>query len=338
MTHMERIGAVMTGQKPDRTPYGVVTSVFGAKLANIDLEEYYRKPGLYAQGQAAVCDVLDPDIIFGPFVFAYEAAALGADVVPQFQAAPNIRKPAYPTVKDALAGLGQDTLGHDCVAFLIEAVRALADTNNVDRLLVAPIISPVDLPILLVGIEAWLDALLFDKPAALELLQYTQEHFCALAQAYADAGAKILAIPMMMANPEILDENSIRQLLLPQLTLAFQALPIPIVFHHGGNRLADKLDLFLELPNIAGFLLGETDAWTVARQKVGPERVLLGNISGPHFDAYGPEGLRKRLEKLAEDRKTDGRWIFSNAGAEVPYRTEPGVLSLVRDFFQAAPL
>lgn len=338
MKHTERIGAVMSGQFPDRTPYGVVTSVFGARLADIDLDSYYSHPGLYARGQAEVCALLDPDLIFGPFVLAYEAAAFGADVVPQFQAAPNIRKPAFDSVKTALAAIPPRTLTHPKVAWLLDSVKAMADMNQAGRLLVAPIIAPVDLPILLVGIEAWLDALLFDKATAAELLKRTQEHFKIMAEAYAAAGAQILASPIMMANPEILDEKSVRALLLPVLDHSFADLPVPLVFHHGGIRLADKLGLYVDLPKVTGFLLGELDSFAVARQILGNERLLLGNISGPHFDAYGVIGIRKRLEKLSIERRADPRWIFASSGAEVPWRTDPAVLSVVREFFQSGCL
>jgi uroporphyrinogen decarboxylase len=334
MNGLQRIGAVLSGSATDRPPYGIVSSVYGAKAGNMDLERYFADPQWYALGQEAVVELLDPDILFGPFVFAFHAAAFGADPAPQKEAAPGVRKPAFRSVQEAAACPLPPVDENRYLSFLVKSVEFLALRFGKEKALVAPIISPVDLPVLLVGMEAWLEALLFDKPAAAALAEKMTDHFTQMARAYVHAGAAMLATPVMFVNPEILDEANIRTLTLPILEKAFAASPVPVAFHHGGTRLSNWISLFSSLPNLGGFILGEKDSFTEARATLGEEPILMGNISGPHFDAYGPSGISKRLEDLVNDRRKDRRWICTSSGAEVPYRTDPAVLTAVRDFFE----
>jgi uroporphyrinogen decarboxylase len=331
---MQRLGAVLAGDKPDRPPYGLVCGSMGAVLSSCSLEDYYRDPRLYAKGQGAICALLDPDIIFSPFLLAYEAAAFGAELAPQSRSVPNVAKPPYRTIEEALAAPMPSPRDDAYLRFLIEASAACADLVQGRRIVVAPITAPIDLPAMLIGMEAWLDALLFKPEEAARLSERATEHFVALGSAYLAAGAAMLASPVMFANPCILDVASVRRLTLPILREAFGRLPGPIVFHHGGNAMAGHLCLYTDLPNVAGFLLGERDGFTTARDAVGADTILMGNISGPHFDAYGPERLRQKLEALIEDRRGDNRWIFCSSGAELPSWTPPGRLAVVREAFQ----
>jgi uroporphyrinogen decarboxylase len=335
MTSMQRLGAVLSGDKPDRPPYGLVCASMGARLIDCGLDDYYRDPGLYAKGQAALCELLDPDIVFGPFLCPYEAAAFGAKLAPQARSVPNVAKPPYRSVREALDAPMPSLRDDGYLRFLVEATAASAAAAKGERIVVAPITAPIDLPALLIGIEAWLEALLFKPEEAALLNAKAVEHFVALGSAFLAAGAAMLATPVMFANPAILDAASVKRLTLPTLRAAFARLPGPIVFHHGGNAMAEHLGLYADLPNVAGFLLGERDSFSVARATLGADTILMGNISGPHFDAYGPERLRQKLDALIEDRRDDGRWIFCNSSAELPSWTPLESLGVVREAFQS---
>ncbi|HAE23014.1 MAG TPA: uroporphyrinogen decarboxylase [Spirochaetaceae bacterium] len=334
MTSMQRLGAVLAGDKPDRPPYGLVCGSMGAALSSCELDDYYRDPKLYAKGQAAICAKLDPDILFSPFLFAYEAAAFGAKLAKQARSVPNVAKPPYRSVEEALAAPLPSLREDSYLRFLIEATEATADMAQGRRIVAAPITSPIDLPALLIGIEAWLDALLFKPELAALLSERATEHFVSLGSAFLAAGAAMLASPVMFANPSILDEASAKRLTLPILRDAFGRLPGPIVFHHGGNAIAEHIGLYAGLPNVAGFLLSERDSFSAARAVVGSDTILMGNISGPHFDAYSPERLKQKLDELIEDRSGDHRWIFCNSSAELPSWTPPENLAIVREAFQ----
>lgn len=183
MTSMQRLGAVLSGDKPDRPPYGLVCASMGAGLNSCALDDYYREPKLYAKGQAALCDILDPDIIFSPFLFAYEAAAFGAELAPQARSVPNVAKPPYRSIEEALNAPMPSLRDDSYLRFLIEAAQVTVELARGERIVVAPITAPIDLPALLIGIEAWLEALLFKPEEAALLNARATEHFVALGSA-----------------------------------------------------------------------------------------------------------------------------------------------------------
>lgn len=339
MTGPERVMAALSGALTDRPPYGLVCGSLGARLAGREPEEAFGDPGLYVKGQEAAMALLDPDIVFTPFVLAYEAVAYGGELAPQRGAVYNLRRPPFTNPRDAALALRAAPTPLDAagIRFMLEATKRLADSVAGNRMVVAPIISPVDLPALLIGIEAWLDALLFSPDDARELATAAAEHFASLAGAYAAAGAQALASPVMFVNPSILDERRVRELALPILREGFGRSPLPIVFHHGGNPLSRYLELFTGLPQVVGFVLGERDVYADARAAIGAGPLLMATVPGPAFAAFTPDTLRARLASLVGKRGGDPAWGFTNAGAELPAETAPELLSVVRDFFRGRP-
>ncbi|HOX13186.1 MAG TPA: uroporphyrinogen decarboxylase family protein [Spirochaetia bacterium] len=334
MKPVERVTALFRGEPYDRPPYGLACCTLGASLTSTPVGEYYGDPALYARGQGAVCDLLDPDIVFTPFVFAFEAAAFGAALAPQKDSVPNVRQPPFRTAEDALTGRDPKPGSDRYLDFLVDSSVACSKAFGTERIVAAPIVAPTDLPALLVGIEEWIETLLFRSDVAERLFSKALDHFRSLSEAYRNAGVSILVMPMMFANPRILDERNIRRSALPVLESALRDCPLPVVLHHGGTAFADRIGLYTGLPGLAGFAIGAQDSFSRARELAGPEAVLLGNILGPCFDAYSRDFLSGALRALVEAQRGDRRWIFANSGAELPAWTPPDRLTLVRDILQ----
>ncbi len=194
----------------------------------------------------------------------------------------------------------------------------------------APIIAPTDLPNLLIGMDAWLEFLLFEPEPARFWSRVAMDHFLALAGAYAEAGAAFLVMPIMMISPSFVDQALADRILKPLLREAFERTPIPVVFHHGGNRITPNLKIYKDLPNLAGFALDEKDSFREARDILGPGPVLMGNMSGPHVSRRPPADVEGRIRALLADRNTDRRYILASSGADIPYDTDPEILSSIR--------
>lgn len=335
MNSMERIGAALSGAAPDRRPYTLTLSLYGSRLAGIPTEIYYADPERYAEGQRAVVRLCAPDVLFGPFSLALEAAAFGAELHRPPDGAPTLKRPPYRSAADGPAL--PDSASDRSLRYLTDAVRALAADQGGSRPVAAPIASPTDLPVLLMGLEAWLETLLFDPPGRQAWYDAMAEHFRALAAAYFAAGAAFLVCPVMLANPTLVDPGLAGATLLPLLRDAFSGLGGPVVFHHGGNRLGPYLHLFKDLPNLAGFVLDERDSFAEARELLGPQVLLLGNLSGPHCSRRSPEEVGRRAAELLEDRRGDGKFILAGSGADVPYDTDPAVIEAVARAAADAP-
>lgn len=337
MNSMERIGAAIAGERPDRPPFALTLSLYGARLSGAACAEYYADPVLYAAGQRAVVDLCEPDALFGPFAFALEAAAFGAVVEQPADGPPTVRKPAFPPSIDRTTVRRPDPESGPYLRYLVDSVKAVVEDQHGSRPVAAPIVAPTDLPALLIGMDAWIEALLFDPEAAAFWSRLAIEHFGALAAAYFKAGAAFLVAPVMLANPAVMPRKMTQGTAIPILAEAFSRLPGPIVFHHGGNRIASCLEDFAALPNVVGFAMDEKDSLAVSRRTLGDGPLLLGNLSGPHFSRRSPKDLADRASRLFRDREADSRYILASSGADIPFDTDPDCVAAIRRAAEAAP-
>lgn len=337
MTPSERVGALIAGTPVDRPPFALTASLYGARLTGRKASEYFSDPALYAAGQRAVAGLCGPDILFGPFAFALEAAAFGAEAERFDDAPPLVRKPATRSP----AGIGSirrpDPGASAELRCLVDSLAAVVADQGGQRPVAAPIAAPTDLPILLMGMEGWVETLLFEPELAAEWAALAADHFAALASAYFAAGASFVVVPVMSTSPAIMAPNLIERLLMPILREAFGRLAGPIVFHHGGNRLSGLLPMLKDLPNVAGFVLDERDSFAEARQALGPGHLLLGNLSGPQCGLRPAADLEARTRALLADRRTDAKFIFATSGADIPYDTDPRVLERLGSLLGSAP-
>lgn len=327
MTPFERLGAALSGAFADRRLAAPLLSLYGAALAGTPPERHYRDARSYAAGQRAVAGRFSPDVLFGPFALALEAEAYGAELAWPSDAPPEVRKPlrspAAFTAGAKPAGAGLD--------YLVESVRLTAADFRGERPVAAALTAPTDLPALALGIDAWLETLLFEPAAAGELLARAEEHFSALAAAFFQAGAAFVVVPIMFANPAILTDDLIRTLMIPSLRRAFSGLPGPAVFHHGGNPLARRIGLFADLPNVVGFALDAADDPALARETLGDGPLLLGGPAGPNLRRMSPEAAAEAVRRVLRNRAGDPRFAVATSAADVPLDTPAEVIDALMD-------
>lgn len=331
MTSLERVLGAVRGVRQERPPFTLTLSMYGARLTGCPLKEYYRSPSRYADGQMAVLETFSPDIIFGPFALPLEAEAFGSELVFFDNNPPNVRKPAFrsPEASDQLAI--PVTAHHAGLSYIKESIRLLAERLQGRTTLCAILTAPTDLPAILFGIEGWLEILLFDEERASMIMEVMHRYFVDFVNELFALGAHFVALPAVLTNPQLLQPSIIRKRIIPALERSFSEVKGPLVFHHGGMPVAKILRDFVHLPNIAGFAIDQRDSFADAREAIGPDRVLLGNLHGPTLSALNPESARARVAAILEDRKADDRFVFATAAADVPWNTPAETIHAVVD-------
>ena len=134
-------------------------------------------------------------------------------------------------------------------------------------------------------------------------------------------GANLLVFPCNFSNPEIVTEKILKEVAIPVYQEAFNQINGPMVIHHGGARIQPFLVHYNSLPNLVAFVIDSRDSFHEARQKVGPERLLLGNIDGPTMLKKDPESIYNECTNLLTDRCNDQHFIMATSNADVAYDT-----------------
>ena len=326
-TSFERVIAALEGKDLGRPPFTLTLSLYGAKLTGCPLDEYYRSPEKYAEGQDAVVKLCDPDILFAPFAMPLEAEAFGSKIHFLPDNPPNMRKPAFRNPEEFIRLELPDVDGHPGLTYLRESVRRLSVNHKGNKPVCAVLTAPVDMPALIMGIDMWLETLIFHERLAGEILDMTSRHFIGMANALLSDGADFIALPIMFANPVILYQKLIDEQMLPALHRSFAEVKGPIVFHHGGNPIVPVLKDYLSLPNVAAFALDHRDSLSEARNIVGPDRLLLGNLNGPTLSGFPAVKILDKVDRILRDRQNDLRFIFSTSAADVPWNTAPATIA-----------
>ena len=329
MTSLERVLCALRGEPSDRRAFTLALSLYGARLSGCPMRSYYSDPMCYLEGQREVVRFIDPDIVFAPFALPFEALAYGGEGVWLDKFPPNVRKPPF-REQNPVQPLGDELLLKEGMAYLIESTRLLAEEFGATKPVCAVVTAPVDLPAMLLGIEAWLEILLFDRERAARLMDLAVDHFLRLTGALFDAGAAFVAIPVMFANLRLVTPALLEKTILPELSRAFGQVRGPLVYHHGGNRILDHLSLFSSLPNVVGFLLDPRDNLDRAREILGPGRLMLGNVNGPILSRMQPGDAYASVSSLLAERAADRSFVLASAHADIPFDTHPSTLLAVR--------
>jgi uroporphyrinogen decarboxylase len=323
--------AAMGGVETDRPPFTLTLSLYGARLIGASTEQYYTSPRLYAEGQSRVVELFGPDILFAPFALAREAEAFGSSVIYHRHGPPNVVKPAVKNAADFIRLADPDPDAHPALLYLRESVRLLAHGYKGRVPLAGILTAPVDLPATIMGIDAWLETLLFEPELASAVLEKAVRHFVAMASRLLEDGADFVAMPVMFFNTALVTSRIVAERLVPALAAAFAQVPGPLVFHHGGNRLAPFLGDLAGLPGVAGFVIDPRDSFHEARYRVGDGRVLLGKLNGPLLGLLTPNDARRITGEILADRRDDRHFIFASSAADVPWDTPMETLAAVTD-------
>ena len=330
MSSMERVMATVAGQPVDRPPFAAVLSLYGARYSGVDLAEYYSDPAAYAHGQSAVHETFFPDILFSPFAFAAVAEAFGSTVAFFEDHPPILKRPALNSIDELDKLVSPDPDRHPRLTFLREAVRLMKKRHGDTVPIAGVLMSPADLPAMILGMERWLETVLFDPSGTVRMLEYAEPLFVRMANNLLAAGATFIAIPSVFLSPVVLPRQIVIEHTLSATRRALACVNGPVVMHHAGGRFLPHADLVAGLPHVVGLVLDHEDNLSEGRSRVGTQLTLLGGISGPDLGASPASTVKDRARTILEDRRNDPHFILCTTGPDVPIETPPENIHALR--------
>lgn len=330
MNSKERVLGVLQGNTVDRRPFTALLSLYGARLIRCPLEKYYKDAAAYARGQTAVRETFQPDILFSPFLLAVFAEAFGGEAKYFDNAPPNLLRPAI-TSKEEILGLSvPDIDSHPRIVYVRDSLRRVVETHGKDVVVAGSLLSPIDLPLMIMGLDKWMEIVLFDQDGVKRMLEITIPFFLQYANALLKDGADLLVLPAAFLTPSLVSQEIVERFTLPILHDIFTKVRGPMIIHHVGGSFLKFLDLFTGLPNVKGFVLDHQDNLSVAREKVGPGVTLLGGLDGPNIGKILPGEVEERCTYLLRDRQKDPSFILCTTGADVAYDTPLANINAMR--------
>ena len=331
MNSLERVLAALQNQPTDRPAFLLNAGLYGSRLTGAPLSDHYRDPTVFAEGQAAIRETFSPDLLVSPFVLAGLGVAFGSRMSAPTRQPPTVTTFAAPSAEAALRLPLPDVDSHPQVLYFREVIRRLAKTYAGEVPVIGLLVSPMDLPPLIIGLEAWLDALLFQPDMARALVDRLTPFFVALGKAMFSDGATALALTANLANRFVVPAPVVQSLGRPSLEGALAALPGPVILHHGGCPLLPYLADFKDLPNTVGYVVNAGEDLATARNALGPGPLLLGNLDGPGLADLHPDEVGARCDRALAHRSADLQFILATSGADIPLDTPPACLQAITE-------
>jgi uroporphyrinogen decarboxylase len=330
MNSRERIVATLTGAPLDRRAFIPGLSLYGARLTGCPLDRYYSDPIAYVAGQTAVREAFAPDVLFAPFVFAKIAAAFGCQIRAVSESAPNVRRGAISSVAelDQLRVPDLDTSPE--LVYFCEAVRRLVAEHGSTVPVAVALPSPTDLPALILGMDTWMETVLFDRDSAWRVIELIGPFIVRFVNRMFELGADFAVMPCAFGSPALVTREIAEMFSKPVIVDALAQFAGPVIFHHGGAPLLPFLDLFVNLPNTVGVVIDHLDNLAQSRAILGPDLTLLGGVFGPGLASLSAAEIEALCQNILADRQSDSHFILCTSGPDIPYHTPPENIMALR--------
>lgn len=326
MNSLERVMGVVTGQPVDRPPVFAVLGAYAARSSGVPLRALYEDAAAHVRGQLALREAFGFDLVIAPFDFSAIGEAFGGQTAWFEHQAPNLRRPAVGTAAEALALTWPSPAAEmGRLQVCPRAAEALAAACGSETPVFGILPGPGGFPALIMGMESWVDTLLFDQARARELLARSVEWLAGWAARLVAAGVTALIMPEPAACSDVLPRGLFLDTLEAPLLSLLPRLGAPVVVHHTGGRVTHLLDRLATWP-ILGVAVGARDDLVEARELLGPGKLLVGNLDNLAFPGWSPEQVAVEARARLEQAFGAGPFILSSSGGDIPLSTPPDTL------------
>ncbi len=331
MNSKTRVLGALQGEFVDQRPFTAMLSLYGARLTRCPLQQYYTDPRAFVRGQTAVRETFQPDILFAPLTVVAEGEAFGSQAKYFDDQPPNLVRPAAPFPADIVGLSLPDVNTHPRLIFIREALCQLAAEHGEDVCIGAFALSPVDLPLMMMGMDGWLQTVLFDRDSARRrMLDLTIPFFVQWAQALLKDGAALIVVPTAFVNPWIVSREIAETFSLPVLRQALSQIQGKIILHHTGKAFASFWEMCRDLPNVVGLLVDSRNDFTRVRENAGADIAILGGFDGPRIGRMPFQEIEQAGRDMLREFCQDPRIVPGASALDVGLHTPPESIHALR--------
>ena len=278
ITPYQRLVTALQGGTPDRVPVFLPLTMHGAKELGLGLREYFAKGEHVAEGQLRLQQKFRHDGLFLVFFGVAEAMPFGAEAIFFDDGPPNMGTPPLRDWQRIPHLAVPDPLDSPPLRETLRAIELCAGRVKGTVPISGMAVPPFSLPAMLLGLESWLELLLFG-PAALRdaLLRVTAEFCVRWANMQLAAGADAIVLPDAVSSGTIITREQFMAWSLPLLCETIQRIEGPVLLA-GVGRVQPIADLLPQTGALAALVTAEDDL-VRCKTAFGGRLGLIGNVN-----------------------------------------------------------
>jgi uroporphyrinogen decarboxylase len=319
MTSYERIMTALDGGKPDRVPVLPFMRDWGMNYAGFTFSEVLENPSKYVYAQYRALRDIGGDVIWDLMGAHSESEAMGSVIEIHPDSPPSVVEFA---VKDLSLDLEKLRLPNPYkdgrLPELLMVVRRLKELVREEVPVIGYVQGPLRHAAMLRGTEALLKEMNKAKDKCDELFRIATDSLILYGAALVDAGADLIMIAEPYMSGDMLSKKMAEQVA-PHFRRLSQTLKKTRarVFVHLCGDFNDRFDT-IKLMDAHGVSLDEKNDLAKAREIMGPEMCLIGNVNPTDALALGtPDKVLEESKRAFKAAGENGAFILAS-GCMIP--------------------
>jgi uroporphyrinogen-III decarboxylase len=338
MTGMERLTAAINGQAADSIPIFCNLLDQGAKELGLPLEDYYARGEHVAEAQLRMREKYGYDNLWSLFYVGKEAELLGCrKIMFARDGPPNVEDLVIKTYDDIFRlEVPEDLASHPFFQETLRCLRLLRSEAGGKYPICAYLTASMTLPVMLMGMEKWLELLLFGPAEGRDvLLAKCSDFFRKEITAYRNAGADIIIYSNPFGSTDFIPMKLFQTLALEWIVKDLQPVGTEgVVYYCGGARLNPVIGQVLERTGIAAYYLAPRDDITAAKRIIAGRALTGGVINDIKLLDWSEEEIRREVKGIIEAGRPGGKFLFGTLAMPyaIPEESIKALLAAAREF------
>lgn len=311
MLSKKELFKLFSDQKPRRVPVIPFVMQYAAVIAGISYKDYCKKSESMAESQLRCLEEFDYDAVNVSSDAHRLAEALGGELFYPEDGVPVVKGPPIKSPEDLKNLTVPDPVEEPRCRQRIKAVELLKEEMP-EVTVIGWVEGALSDASSIFGPTNAMKALYKDKSLLEQLFRFSAEFDKKFAEAQVEAGADIIGVGDSLAS-QISTENF--ELSVEYTKEIFRSLDVPTLYHVCGDT-THQLEVLRDSRADIVDLDREVDL-AQAREVLGSEMVIRGNVDPVLFVQGEPARIEKLSEKCIKDAGGDSPFILS-AGCEIP--------------------
>jgi uroporphyrinogen decarboxylase len=313
ITGMDRIAAAAAGRRSDRIPVLAVMLDQGARELGVGLRAYYADPALVAEGQLRLRERYGYDNLWSLFYVGKEAEFFGCrDILFAEDGPPNVAEYVLRDADDIRRLEVPDVARHPAFQPMAECIARLRERAGGRYPICAYVTSAMSLPGMLLGMDKWMELLLWGPEDLRDLLlAKCVAAFASHVRACRAAGTDILIYSNSFASTDFLPPHLFRSLALPWMERELAEVGTQdMVYYCGGARLGATIDIAIERLGFGTFYLSPLEDVAEGKRIVAGRGLTCGVIEDIRLARLTPAEVEAEVKRIIDAGKPGGRFAF----------------------------
>lgn len=314
VTGIERLTALAKGHVIDRVPVFCNLIDQGARELGISIEEYFSSGQNVAEAQLKMRKEFGYDSLWSLFYAGREAEMLGCKkIIFAKDGPPNVGHMIINNYNDIhKLVIPNDITSHPVFEQPLKCLKILKREAGGKYPICAYTTSSMTLPAMLMGMEKWMELLLFGPPEVRdELLEKCSDFFSKHLMAYKNAGADVFVYSNPFGSTDFVTLKQFYDLSLPWIVRDLQYVGTDgIVYYCGSARMNNVIDELIKTLAIKTFYLSPLDDISQAKQIIAGRAMAAGVINDIELVRWTKDEIRSEVKRMFDDGLPGGRFFF----------------------------